>query len=125
MIATIWEVYNDRKGDFNKLFDVALRIGLISLEASLLVLLFHKPYIDCFLVSTSIFFLTFDYVVAYVLIKNGTLEPPRNVTYHWFAYTAKAGVFDNLKFWRNLNPYVKLAVKVSFFLLSILICFWL
>jgi hypothetical protein len=112
MIATIWEVWNDKEGDLNKSADVAIRIGLISLEASLLVLLLHKPYIDCFLVSTSIFFLLFDYVVAYVLIKNGTLEPPRGTKYHWFRYTAKAGLFDKFSIWRRANPWMKFFIKL-------------
>jgi len=57
------------------------------------------------------FFAFFDYLIGYVLIKNGTLEPPRGVTYHWFTYEAKKGVFDNLKTWRKIGPWGRFLVK--------------
>lgn len=121
MIATIWEVWNDRKGDFNKGEDVFIRIIYLCGEAIIIGIIFNKPFIDSLLVSTSFFFLVFDYAIAYVLIKNGTLEPPKNVKYHWFSYQAKSGVFDNFKTWRNLSPWGKLGIKLGFFVVSMVI----
>lgn len=121
MIAVIWEVYNDRHGDLNKGSDVLIRVLLFAIEAGLLVLLFHKDVWICFVLSSATHFAFFDYAIAYTLIKNGTLEPPRGITYHWFTYTAKAGVVDNLKFWREMNPYLKLAVRLIYLTLSLII----
>jgi hypothetical protein len=125
MIATILEVFNDRHGDLNKSQDLILRIVLLLAEAVALHFIFHKPIFDCLLVSTAFFFLCFDYLVTYVLIKNKVIEPRIGGGHTWFSYTGKKGFFDNIRAWRNLNPWGKLAVKVSFFVLSILICFWL
>lgn len=112
MIATLFELYGDRHGDFNKQGDLIWRVVLILAEAGLLAWLLHKPFVDSILLSSAIFFLVFDYLIAYVLIKNGTLEPPRGITYYWFDYIAKVGPFDNFKYWKALKPRTKLFVRV-------------
>ena len=119
MIALIWEVWNDAAGDTDKKRDVYLRAILLVLEGVTLFAIFGWPIPLAWILSTSIHFLLFDYIIAYVLIKNGTLEPPRGVTYHWFTYTAKSGVVDNLKFWKNLNPWLKLLIRVGYFGLAL------
>lgn len=71
--------------------------------------------------SVAIHFLFFDYSIQYILIKNGTLEPPRGVKYHWFTYQAKAGVIDNIGLWRNMNPWVKLCIRVGYFTMALML----
>lgn len=123
MIATIWEVWNDRYGDSNKSADIWARTFLLWIEAVILHLLTDANIFVCFNLSISVFFLTFDYVINYVLIKNGTIEPPRGVKYHWFTHVGKSGVIDNLKFWKEMNPYVKLGIRVAYFLISVILYF--
>lgn len=121
MIATIWEVINDRHGDSNKQYDIIARLILIWIEAALLHFIFHKPLVDSLLLSTAFFFSFFDYLIAYILIKNGTLEPPRGITYYWFDYIAKVGPFDNFKYWKELKPRTKLFVRVVVLIGAIII----
>lgn len=123
MIATIWEVWNDRYGDSNKSTDIWARTFLLWIEAVLLHLLTDTNIFICFNFSISVFFLTFDYVINYVLIKNGTIEPPRGVKYHWLTHVGKSGVIDNLTFWKEMNPYVKLGIRLAYFLISVTLYF--
>lgn len=120
MIATIWEVYNDRHGDFNKGADVVIRVIYLIIDSLILRLIFQKPFLDSLLLSTAIFFFFFDYAITYVLIKNGTLEPPRGVKYHWFSYMGKVGVFDNLAFWRK-SPWLRFGIKLAYLIATLII----
>lgn len=121
MIATLFETWNDRHGDLNKRADLVWRVILILAEAGLLAWVLHKPFIDSILLSSAIFFMTFDYLVAYVLIKNKVVEPRRGTTYTWWTYTAKKGFFDNIGLWRRLSPWVKFFVKLICLAISLYI----
>jgi hypothetical protein len=123
MIATIVEWFNDREGDFNKGADVFIRFIFFWFESYVLHFAFGKPAYICFILSTAIFFLVFDYWIAYTLIKNGTLEPPRGVKYHWFRYSAKKGFVDNISFWRNMNPWGRFAIRVGYFIIALVLYF--
>lgn len=120
MIALIWEVYNDRHGDANKWFDVIVRLIVLVCESQLIHLFLHKPFITSLLLSTAIFFLFFDYVITYILIKNGTVEPPRGVRYNWFTYEAKSGIFDTMDWWKY-SPWLRLGIKLAYFLVSLIL----
>jgi hypothetical protein len=117
MIATIWEVWNDKFGDTNKSYDVAMRTLLLIAEALLLRLVLHKPFFVCLMLSTAVFFLFFDYLVTYVLIRNKVIEVPGA---HWFSYTAKRGWFDNLGWWKS-NPLIRLGIKLAYFIISLIL----
>jgi hypothetical protein len=117
MIATIWEVYQDRHGDLNKSDDVAWRVFLIVIEALAVTAITHKPLIVSLLLSSAVFFLTFDYLVTYVLIRNKVIEVPGA---HWFSYTGKKGWFDNLKLWR-FSPWIRLGIKLAYFTISLIL----
>jgi hypothetical protein len=123
MIAVISEVWNDRNGDLHKGADVIVRILLLVCEAVILHAFFHKPILSCFILSSAIFFLLFDYAITYVLIKNGKLEPPLGVKYHWFSYMAKKGVIDNISWWRNMNPWGRFAIRLAYFVGSLVLYF--
>lgn len=117
-LPTVWELWNDRRGDLNKFEDGIWRVTIAAV-ASIIVKHSALGFLAAFNLSMAIHFMFFDYIIAYILIKNGTLEPPRGVKYHWFSYTAKSGVIDNLKFWRNMNPWLKLGIRVAYFIISI------
>ena len=121
MTATIYELWNDRRGDSNKSDDVIIRIALLCFEATALALGFNRPFIDSLLLTCSVFFLTFDYAIAYILIKNGTIEPPRGVKYHWFIYTGKSGYVDNIPLWKNMNPWLKFGLRLTVFAVALTI----
>lgn len=115
MIATIWEVWNDKFGDTNKSYDVAMRTLLLIAESLFIRLIIHKPFLTCLLLSTAIFFMFFDYLVAYVLIRNKVIEGS-----HWFTYTAKKGLFDNMKWWK-FSPWIRLGIKLAYFFVSLVL----
>jgi hypothetical protein len=118
---TVWELSDDARGDHNKTQDVLLRC-LIGLAAALLnFFLIGKPILDSFLLSMAIHFMFFDYAIAFILIRNGKLEPPRGVKYHWFSYVAKKGPIDNIGFWKRMEPKKKLWVRVGVVGVAILI----
>lgn len=121
MIATIWEIRNDRFGDLNKGSDIMIRIILLLAEGLAIHFIFYKPTIDSILLPMAIFFLCFDYGIAYTLLKNGTVEPKRGETLHWFTYTAKEGFVDNIPKWKKLHPITKLIIRILFFTGSIII----
>lgn len=123
LVPTGWEVFDDRHGDLNKSEDVIWRVAtglVVALIASKLNLI---RFIIAFNLSMAMHFLLFDYLIAYVLIKNGTLEPPRGVTYRWWTYVAKAGFVDNVPWWKRLNWSVKLGIRVVYFGISLILYF--
>lgn len=113
LIPTLWELYEDRKGDFNKTRDVVVRYAL-----AILVGIIHffwvtgKPVFDTVFLSMGINFLIFDYAIAYILIKSGKIEAPRGISYHWFFYLSHSP-FDSL--WYKWHPWVRFAVRVAVF----------
>lgn len=122
-VPTAWEIWNDRKGDLNKSEDVFFRVLIIAVVSTVNVLLFDVPYFASLLLSLAIHFAFFDYIIAYILIKNGTIEPSRGIKLHWFTYVAKSGVVDNLKFWRNMRCGWRFAIRLTFLAVSLLIFF--
>lgn len=121
MIATLWEVWEDRHGDLYKSQDVIIRIALLLAEAIALHFIFIKPLIDSLFLSIAVFFMFFDYLIAMVLIKNGVVEPRRGTTYTWWTYTAKSGVFDNLKLWKDAKPWTKFFIKLGALIAAVII----
>ena len=120
MIALLWEVWNDRHGDLNKAKDVPIRGLLIIIEAALLNYFFHKPIITSLLLSTAIFFLLFDYLVTYVLIRNKVIEPRIGGSYSWFTYTGKKGLFDTMNWWK-FSPWIRLGIKLAYFFVALVL----
>jgi hypothetical protein len=117
MIATIWEVWNDRYGDLNKGWDVVVRINLLVIEAGIPHFAFDKTFFVCLMLSTAVFFLLFDYLITYVLIRNKVIEVPGA---HWFSYTGKKGWFDNLGWWKR-SAWIRLGIKLAYFIISLIL----
>ena len=125
MIATIWEVWNDRHGDLNKSQDVVIRAILLIIEAATLRLFTHKPFFTCLLLSSAVFFMFFDYLITYALIRNKVIEPRIGGGYSWFTVTGKKGWFDNLKPWKFASPWVRFGIKLAYLIVSLVLFFTL
>ena len=116
MIATIYELWNDRNGDLNKSTDVVFRIVFLAVEAAALALIFDKNYHLSLLLSCSVFFLTFDYAINIILYKRGVIDYA-----NWFSYTGKSGVVDTISFWKNMNPWVKFGIRLTVFIVALIV----
>ena len=125
----IWEVLNDKDGDSHitrsflkkwevssKKVDVMVRV-IIALCISLINYLFYQiaPW-KTILLCGAIHFLLFDYVIAYILIKRGIIKG------NWYSYMGSKGI-DNVGWWKNLNPNLKLVARIIIFVIAFLIYF--
>ena len=122
MIATLWEVWNDRNGDLNKASDVIIRCLLFVVETLILHYTFKKPVIDCYILTVAVFFFLFDYAVHIAMIRTGTLELPRHL--NWFTYIGKSAVFDRIIIWNRIGGWGRFLVK-SLVLIGATILFYL
>jgi hypothetical protein len=112
----VWESFDDSKGDHNKAQDVFLRC-MIGLVAALVnFFLIGKPILDSFILSMAIHFMFFDYLINIILYKNDVIDYA-----NWFSHTGKKGVIDNVPFWKNMNPWTKLYVRVGVLIAAIVI----
>lgn len=118
-VPTVWELFDDKTGDTNKTPDTISRLIFMSSAGAAAHYISGENWLTAFNLSFAIFFMFFDYCISYILIRNGTLEPPRGVKYHWFSYSGKSGVIDNLKFWRNMNPWVKLFIRIGYLAIAL------
>ena len=117
IIPLLWELWNDRNGDPNKKRDVFIRGMLIAWSGVMINLLTGVPAVVCIILGVGTFFLLFDYLVVVVLKYNKIISE----TAHWFTYLGKKGYVDNLKWWGRLGPWWRLIVKLSVFLLSLIL----
>jgi hypothetical protein len=119
----IWESMNDDKGDFNARFDIWLR-GLLMVLVATLNVAMNELTITFFLrslnMSLAIFFLLFDYTIAFLLIKNKIVEVKGAF---WFTYLSKVKQVDKLKAWAGLDAITRLMIRLAYFTLSLLIYF--
>ena len=118
---TVIELYGDRHGDFNKKEDVIYRFLFMTGFSILVWIILKFNVLIAFNLSIAIHFAFFDYIIAYILIKNGIIEPPRGVRLHWFTYVGKSGVVDNFKFWRNMRCGWRFAIRLTYLAVSLLI----
>lgn len=114
-LPTLWEIFNDRQGDLNKFEDVFIRAGLMLGSAAGCALLGFNFWWSLNL-SVAIFFLFFDYLIVMILNRN-----VYEVKVNWFTHVGKSSVFDQLKFWRTANPWLRFAIKAVYFAVSLLI----
>lgn len=119
----LWECTDDLHGDKNKSRDVIVRwliavfIAVVIMVMGYFNMVHRHGFWPSFCLSLSIHFAIFDYIIAYLLIKNGVIDDEFN---HWFTYMGKRGYTDNIKWWRNLNPWIKLFVRGIPLIISIL-----
>lgn len=114
MIATILEAWFDRNGDTNKSADVWLRVLLFVLEGALIKWAFGGNVFLAINLSAAFFFLVFDYLIHIVLYRNGVITSPA-----WFEYMGRSSKIDNISWWRNMNPWLKLFIRLLYLAIAL------
>lgn len=114
----VFELVDDRQGDTDKTMDVALRIAIGLLASFVAWFTDGRNFLAAFNLSMAIHWMFFDYAINIILNKT-VYEKKVN----WFTHVGKSGVIDNLKFWKEMNPYVKLGIRVAYFLISVTLYF--
>lgn len=113
LIPTGWHIANDWKGDSDKNKDLVIWSLLASAGSAInFFFVTGKAVFDSFILSWGMHFMVFDYIIAYVHIhKSKVVELPRDSKETWFTYLGKKGTIDNIAFWRNMNPKVRLIIR--------------
>lgn len=122
LLPLIWELYNDRNGDAHttrgllkrynipsKKIDVIVRGGLDITIAFIVNKITNIPFVVCLGVTISNHIMFFDYLIAYILIKKGIIKG------HWYSYMG-SGEIDSNTIWKNINPHIKLVIRLIIFL---------
>jgi hypothetical protein len=116
-LPLIWEITDDKNGDFDKAKDVVIRIaiaffvGSIIWLSSIFNLVHHHGLLASAFLSLAIHFLIFDYAIAFVLGHKD-----------WFSYMGH-GVIDRIKFWNTMNPKIKLVIRIVVFGFALVLYF--
>lgn len=116
-----WEIWKERKGEAAnaKTKSVIVRVGIAIVAAIIGFVLIGKAVFDGVFLSLSFHWLAFDYSIAYLLIAGGIVEP-RNAE-NWFTYLGSTSATDKLRFWRNMNPWLRFAIRVVVLATAIII----
>src|SRR5688572_21076350 len=119
----IWEIMNDKRGDFNTKFDTWFRALLMAIVATINTAmneLTFRYFLKSLNMSFAIFFLLFDYTIAFLLIKNKIVELKGA---YWFTYLSKLKKVDTWQPWQSLDPWTRLMIRAAYFVLALLIYF--
>lgn len=119
----VFELIDDKMGDMNKAFDVYMRIVLGLLVALVPWIFDDRSYLASFAVSMGLHFFAFDYLISAILLRNGTIEPPRGVKYHWFSYLGN-GFVDRVKWWREIGEWWRFGIRLGVLIVTNTI-YWL
>jgi hypothetical protein len=116
LLASIgWEVNDDQAGDVTGRWkDIGVRSFLWSLSTVAATELFYVPWFVALALQLAVFVLLFDYLVAYYLIRKGTVQVKGA---HWFSYLSKKKWTDQLQAWAN--PWARLVVKLAVFVAAL------
>lgn len=135
LLATplIWEIHNDRDGDahlsrgllrpykiLSKRLDVVTRITIAVLVSMINYYAAGASFWASLILSGSLHFLLFDYIIAYILIENKVVS---SVNTHWFTYLGSKSVVDNWSFWKDQDPVSRLILRVLVFVTSLVVYF--
>lgn len=120
----LWEIGDDPLGDLNKRRDVWIRGGIMGLVGLINTLLNVRDnmvqalYFFALSVNASlaIFFLLFDYTIAWILIRN-KIVGLKNLS--WFDYLGKVGEVDNWEPWRKLSGRARFWIRVAYFVVGV------
>lgn len=118
IFALFWELIDDRYGDSvkkNQVFDMVMRVTFFLVSGVLHQILYHK-FFEGTVLAIAVFFLCFDYLVAYLLIRNGV------VIGHWFSYLSGRKFFDKIMV--RLFPWQRLALRICVLIGSITFYFY-
>ena len=114
-VPTVWELWDDRNGDFNKKIDVWIRGALIVVFSMFAFLISLRNIVGCMALSAGIHFMFFDYGIAYIL---GHVKD-------WFSYLGEKGFVDNISFWKGMKPKYRFVVRLVVFVFSIMLYLFL
>lgn len=114
----VWELITDANGDFDKKADILVRGVIASISATLAYVITERNILAAFNLSVALHFSCFDYLINIILYGNGIINNA-----NWFSNTGKKGVVDNLPYWKQLNPWWKLAIRIGYLGIALLIYF--
>lgn len=116
-LPSVYEAWTDREGETRsqKVKDALILIAVGLLMTVLAWLFLHVQILKSIALLLAWRLLIFDYLVSYLLIRNGVIVG------HWFSYNGKTAWFDRLV--SRVNPVVRLAVRVIVFLAAIFFFF--
>lgn len=112
-VPSLYEAWTDRHGEkkSNKVVDSLLLIAVVLIVSIAVQILLKVSVIESVVLLLSWRLLIFDYLVAYLLIRNGVIVG------HWFTYNGKIAWFDRLV--SGVNPWVMFLVRVIIFAISL------
>jgi len=113
LLAAILESYNDRLGETkkDKIADGVYLAIATSCLCLLVWILDRTNPLKVIPLVLAVRVLVFDYLVTYLLIRNGVIVG------NWFSYTGKTSKWDKLI--SRVNPFVRLGLGVAVFALSL------
>lgn len=117
ILPTIYEVWDDRNGEYTKgkKTDLIITACLYAVFALAFWWIFETHPLKSLALMLGIRILLFDYLVQYVLIHNGVIAG------HWFNYSGKTARWDKATV--RLNPWLKLGFRVLVFVGTIFVYF--
>lgn len=124
----IFELADDAHGDQNKGMDVSIRIAIGLLASFVAWFTDGRSFLAAFNLSMAIHWMFFDYLLNWILHSSGfygykAWNNCRSRFVLIISHVGKSGVIDNLKFWKEMNPYVKLGIRVAYFIVAVTLYF--
>lgn len=118
-LPLIWEVFNDSDGEakHRKVFSVIIRVIIAAAVSVIGWVLINKPIIDGFILSLSIHFFLFDYIIHWILIAGGIVEPRNGET--WWSYIGSTAVTDRLRVWSNWGAWTRFWIRLGVLIAAI------
>lgn len=117
LVPTLWETYDDRKGESkkDKTRDLLISIVLYSVIALVNWKLSVIPVFKSLALSFGWRLLVFDYAIQWLLIRRGVIVGK------WWSYRGKTARWDRLI--SKANPWILLVVRALVFLSALLMLF--
>lgn len=103
-----YELLDDRKNDFNKVFDVFVRTGFVLLSSIYAWWIGHS-YLASIFLSGAIFFLLFDYLINIIMLRRRD----------FFSYLGTTSRVDKIKLWIKLGAWGRFAVRAVVFIAAL------
>jgi hypothetical protein len=116
-VPLIWEIWNDCRGDLDKEWDVVIRVFLMIQVGCLVWQFSHRDVFAAINLSFAIHFMLFDYLI--VIILNRTVYERK---INWFTHLSNSPID---KIWKGWNPWLRLLIRLTYFLASLILYFTL
>lgn len=112
------ELIDDANADQNKEIDVLIRVAIGLAVAAVAWLTTDHNFLLAFNLSMAIHWLLFDYAINVLLNRN--LYEKR---VPWFSHVGTSSVVDQIGFWKNMNQWARLGIRVLYFGISLTLYF--